>query len=70
MARGNLIMCNEIHELNVAELAAASGGMNFDWPDYYKDQPNVIDARGGSHTAWGITVTYDVNGKASSVSPA
>jgi hypothetical protein len=59
-------MDNEIRELNIDDLAAVSGGMNWDWPDHYVDK-NVIDARGGQTTVWGFTVTHDVNGKVSSV---
>jgi hypothetical protein len=64
-------MTDEIHELNVDDLAAASGGMYFDWPEQSSagaQGKNIIDARGGQATVWGFNVTYDVNGKVSSVS--
>ena len=61
-------MRNEIRELNVDDLAAVSGGMNFDWPDYYAGDKNVIDARGGQTEVWGFTVSHDINGKVSDVS--
>jgi hypothetical protein len=46
------------------ELDAVSGGMKTD-PNYVSK--NVIDARGGSLTVWGVTFTYDINGKMSSI---
>jgi hypothetical protein len=58
-------MNNEIHELNADELDAAIGGMKID-PNYVSK--NVIDARGGSLTVWGVTFTYDIHGKMSSIS--
>jgi hypothetical protein len=56
----------EICELNADEIAAVSGGMK--WDHNYVSK-NVIDARGGYITVWGLTFTFDVNGKMSSVSP-
>ena len=52
-------------ELNADELDTACGGMKTD-KNYVSN--NVIDARGGSLTVWGVTFTYDVNGKMSSIS--
>ncbi len=47
------------------ELDQVSGGMKWDRNAESKD---VIDARGGSFSFLGIIVTFDVNGKVSSVS--
>jgi bacteriocin-like protein len=58
-------MNNDIRELDADELAAVSGGMKTD-PNYVSK--NVIDARGGSLTVWGVTFTYDIHGKMSSIS--
>ncbi len=58
-------MDNEIRELNGDDLAAVSGGMKWD-PNY--ESKNVIDARGGYFTILGETITYDLNGKVTSVS--
>jgi bacteriocin-like protein len=58
-------MNNEIHELNADELDAVIGGMKID-PNYVSK--NVIDARGGYLTVWGVTFTYDIHGKMSSIS--
>ena len=54
-------------ELREAELTEISGGMKWDRNHVSKD---VIDARGGSMTVFGVTMTFDVTGKCSSVSPA
>ena len=51
--------------LSEKELDAVCGGMKWD-PNYVSK--DVIDARGGYVTVWGVTFTYDVNGKLSSVS--
>ena len=58
-------MNDELRELSAQELDVSCGGMKTD-PNYVSK--NVIDARGGSLTVWGITFTYDVNGKISSIS--
>ena len=58
-------MKDEIHELNADELDSVHGGMKTD-PNYVSK--DVIDARGGYLTVWGVTFTYDVNGKMSSIS--
>ena len=47
------------------ELDAVSGGMKW---DHNYVSPNVIDARGGYVKVWGVTFSYDINGKVSSVS--
>lgn len=60
-------MSHGICALDVDDLAVVSGGMNFDWSDHFRGRENVIDARGGSFTAFGMTVTYDLNGKVSSI---
>jgi hypothetical protein len=52
-------------ELNADELDTACGGMKAD-KNYVSN--DVIDARGGFLTVWGVTLTYDVNGKVSSIS--
>ena len=52
-------------ELNAEQLTEAAGGMKW---DHNYVSPNVIDARGGYTTIYGITFTYDINGKCSSVS--
>jgi hypothetical protein len=58
-------MKDELHELNADELDSVYGGMKTD-PNYVSK--DVIDARGGYLTVWGVTFTYDVNGKMSSIS--
>jgi hypothetical protein len=57
-------MKNEIHELNVDELDAVSGG--FRWQPGTKN-PDVIDARGGQTKLPGLTFTRDINGNISSI---
>jgi hypothetical protein len=57
-------MKDGIRELNADELETACGGMKTDPNHVSKD---VIDARGGSLTVWGVTFTYDINGKMSSI---
>ena len=57
---------NEIRELTVAELEVVSGGMKWDRNHV---SPNVIDARGGQVDTWFGTVTLDVNGKVSGITP-
>ncbi len=59
------IETNNIRELSEEGLGRVSGGMTFD-PNYVSK--NIIDARGGYVTVWGVTFTFDVNGKLSSVS--
>ena len=56
-----------IRELTIDESEAASGGMKWDRNHVSQD---VIDARGGYLTVWGITMTFDINGKCSSIGPA
>ena len=51
-------------ELNAIELDAVNGGMK--WTPGTRN-PDVIDARGGQLSFLGITVTFDVNGKLSSI---
>jgi hypothetical protein len=58
-------MNNDIRELNTDELDAASGGLKWDHSYVSKD---VIDARGGSVTILGLTITLNANGKVSSIS--
>jgi hypothetical protein len=57
-------MTIEDHELNAIELDAVNGGMK--WTPGTKN-PDVIDARGGQLSFLGITLTFDVNGKLSSI---
>ena len=57
-------MTSEIHELNLTELNAASGGMKYT-PGTKND--NVIDARGGQVKILWFTITKDINGKVSSL---
>jgi bacteriocin-like protein len=54
----------EAGELSELELAQVSGGMKTDPNHTSKD---VIDARGGSLDVYGVVITYDVNGKVSSL---
>ena len=51
-------------ELNAADLEAVSGGMK--WTPGTKND-DVIDARGGQVKIFGFEITFDVNGKVSSV---
>ena len=51
-------------ELNTADLEAVSGGMK--WTPGTKND-DVIDARGGQVKIFGFEITFDVNGKVSSV---
>ena len=60
-------MDNGIRELNLDEISIVSGGMKWDRNHVSKD---VIDARGGQITVWGVTMTFDINGKCSSIGPA
>ena len=60
-------MDSGIRELTIDESGAVSGGMKYDHNYVSKD---VIDARGGYLTVWGVTMTFDINGKCSSISPA
>ena len=53
-----------IRELAIDESEAVSGGMKWERGHV---SPNVVDARGGLITVWGITFTFDINGKCSSV---
>jgi hypothetical protein len=57
-------MTIESRELNAIELDAVNGGMK--WTPGTKN-PDVIDARGGQLSFLGITLTFDVNGKLSSI---
>ena len=56
---------DEAKSLNDEELQQITGGMKYD-PNYVS--ANVIDARGGQLTIYGVTFTLDINGKISSVS--
>jgi hypothetical protein len=60
-------MDSGIRELTIDETGAVSGGMKYDHNYVSKD---VIDARGGYLTVWGVTMTFDINGKCSSINPA
>ncbi|MBN9007462.1 MAG: hypothetical protein J0H40_18860 [Rhizobiales bacterium] len=60
-------MNTDIRALSDKEIHAVSGGMKWDHNYVSKD---VIDARGGYLTVWGVTMTFDINGKCSSISPA
>ena len=60
-------MDSGIRELTIDETGAVRGGMKYDHNYVSKD---VIDARGGYLTVWGVTMTFDINGKCSSISPA
>ena len=51
-------------DLSASDVAQISGGMKWDHNYVSKD---VIDARGGSLTIYGVTMTFDVNGKCSSI---
>jgi len=53
-----------VGEFTLKELEAVSGGMKWD-PNYRN--PEVIDARGGSFTMLGCTITYDTSGNVTSV---
>ncbi|MGY3234159.1 hypothetical protein ACVWZ4_005321 [Bradyrhizobium sp. USDA 4472] len=53
-----------VHEFTAEELEAICGGMK--WDQNYRN-PEVIDARGGSFTMLGCTITYDPSGKVTSV---
>jgi hypothetical protein len=59
-------MTIESRELNAIELDAVNGGMK--WTPGTKN-PDVIDARGGQFSFFGITITLDVKGKLSSIGP-
>ncbi len=52
-------------ELAPEQLDHVTGGMKTD-PNF--NNPEVIDARGGYFTILGETITYDLNGKVTSVS--
>jgi hypothetical protein len=52
-------------ELRPEQLDRVAGGMKTD-PNF--NNPEVIDARGGYFTILGETITYDLNGKVTSVS--
>ncbi|MDQ0472885.1 hypothetical protein [Labrys wisconsinensis] len=65
MTHASDMPATELRDLSEDELEQIGGGMRTD-PDYTSS--NVIDARGGSLTVWGVTLTYDVNGKVSSIS--
>lgn len=52
-------------ELSLDQLDDVAGGMK--WDQNHVSE-NVIDARGGSTTAWGWTFTYDAGGNLSGVS--
>lgn len=54
-------------ELSTDQLEHVSAGMKW---DHNYVSPNVIDARGGSLVVWGVQMTFDVNGKCSSIGPA
>lgn len=56
----------QIEQLELADLDEVSGGMKW---DHNHVSPNVIDARGGSFTIFGSTVTYDEKGNVTSVTP-
>ena len=60
-------MTNDLYELNFEEISAVAGGMKYD-PNYASK--DVIDARGGYLTVWGVTMTFDVHGKCSGIGPA
>ncbi|WP_439925791.1 hypothetical protein [Nitrobacter sp. JJSN] len=60
-------MDNSFRPLDVEEISTVSGGMKWDRNHVSND---VIDARGGSLTVWGVTMTFDINGKCSSIGPA
>jgi hypothetical protein len=57
-------MHNEIRELDTTDLEAVSGGMK--WTPV--KNPDVIDARGGQISIFGINITFDVKGHISSIS--
>ena len=59
-------MSNENRELSLDQLQSISGGMK--WTRGHIS-PNVIDARGGQFSFFGITITLDVKGKLSSIGP-
>lgn len=56
----------QIEQLEIADLEAVVGGMKWDRNHVSKD---VIDARGGSFTIFGMTMTYDLKGNVTSVTP-
>ena len=53
------------NQLNDEELAHVTGGFKSD-PNHVSS--DVIDARGGQFSIYGVTFTLDINGKISSVS--
>lgn len=55
------------HELTAEQLDDVAGGMKWQRGAV---NPDVIDARGGQLIVWGIQLTFDVNGKCSSIGPA
>ena len=55
----------EARELSNEELAHATGGMKYN-PDYVS--ANVIDARGGQFSLFGLNYSFDVNGHISDIS--
>ena len=59
---------NKIRGLSEEELNRVSGGFVKPWYPY--NSSDVIDARGGQATMMGLTFTYNIDGKVSSVSPA
>jgi hypothetical protein len=59
---------NNNRGLSEEELQRVSGGLVTPWYPY--NSADVIDARGGQATMMGLTFTYNIDGKVSSVSPA
>jgi hypothetical protein len=64
MTHANENLKTRVTQLGETELDRVSGGMKWDHNYTSKD---VIDARGGQLTVWGVTLTFDVNGKVSSI---
>ena len=53
----------QIDKLEIADLEEVIGGMKW---DHNHVSPNVIDARGGSFTIFGWTMTVDLKGNVTS----
>jgi hypothetical protein len=54
------------NELSIEQMVIAAGGMKWDRNHV---SPNVIDARGGQMDVLFWNVTFDINGKVSSITP-
>jgi hypothetical protein len=59
-------MLSETNALSDTELAGVTGGLK--WEKGTKND-DVVDARGGQVSIFGYSVTFDVSGNVSSVTP-